>query len=62
MSIGVMELARSLRELQTDHELDVVSATKRTAFGFITIRFTGVQTPIGVLEDEKGCTVAINVP
>ena len=62
MSAGVMELAGALRELQTEYRLDVVSATMALPAGSITIRFTGVQSPIGVLEDDKGNTVAINVP
>lgn len=62
MSTGVLELAQALRALQTDYELDVISATRRTAHGLITIRFTGVTSPIGELENEAGVVVAINVP
>ena len=62
MSAGVDELARAMRELQTDFKLDVVSATMLLPTGQVTIRFTGVQTPIGELEDERGNTVAIHAP
>jgi hypothetical protein len=61
-AVGVMDLARALRELQTDFRLDEVSARMVLPSGSLTIRFTGVRTPLGVIEDEQGHTVAINVP
>ena len=59
---GVMDLARALREVQTDFRLDAISATMVLPSGSLTIRFTGVRAPLGVLEDEEGHTVAIRVP
>jgi hypothetical protein len=62
VTVGVLDLAKALRELQGDFDLDVISATKRTPQGLITIRFTGIDSPIGELENDQGLTVAINVP
>jgi hypothetical protein len=56
---GVRELVDALRAVQVEHGLD---ATMVLTNGHITIRFTGVQAPIGTLEDQDGNTVAINAP
>jgi hypothetical protein len=58
----VVELARAMREVQMDYRLDEISAMMVLPTGSITIRFTGLETPLGVLENEKGYTVAIDVP
>ena len=62
MTAGVVELTRTLRELQLEFDLLTISATVPTNVGMVTMRLTGVQSPIGVLEDEDGNTVAIRVP
>jgi hypothetical protein len=51
----VFALARDLRRVQRRFNLDVISATCiLDQLGAITVRFTGVQTPIAEFENELG--------
>lgn len=62
VTVGILELVAALRRLQIDYELEVVSATKATPLGPVTVRVCGTEAPLVEFEDARGSTLEIHVP
>lgn len=58
---GVRELTLALRQVQVEYQLAAIEATMVLPTITIKLRLSGVESPLGELEDDRGNSVQLDI-